>query len=207
MIHKGMVEKSFAIAEACAALKSGLREQAISLLRRDYPFAPHPVTKRQCGPLQSTRVFVRDGFIDRYTAKRLIFPPVLRVMSLDLPLDFPYHPNWKTDVTHPAYWEVGASVDHLIPVSRGGLDDDSNWITTSMARNSAKGNWTLAELGWSLKARGNFKDWDGLIHWFLEYTNERREMIAAPMMRQWHRAATLAVAGDLTGRCSLQAQL
>jgi hypothetical protein len=186
-----MAEKSITIADACAALNSGVRDQAISLLKRDYPFAPDPVTKRQYGPLESTRVFVRDGFTDRYTGERLIFPPVLRVISAELPLEFPYHPNWRTDVTHPAYWEVGATVDHLVPVSRGGADDDSNWITTSMARNSAKMNWTLAELGWSLQEPGNFKEWDGLIRWFLEYTKYRPKLIAGASLRQWHRAATL----------------
>lgn len=151
-----MADKSSAIAGVCSALKGGVLNQAISLLKLDYPFAPHPTTKRQYGPLESTRVFVRDGFIDHYTAERLIFPPVLRVISAELPVDFPYHPNWKTNVTHPAYWEVGATVDHLLPVSCGGADDDSNWITTSMAHNSAKGNLTLAELGWSLQAPGDF---------------------------------------------------
>jgi len=194
-----MADKSIAIAEVCAALKSGVRNRAIKLLKHDYPFAPHPATKRQYGPLESTRVFVRDGFIDRYTAEHLIFPPGLRVISAELPDDFPYHPNWKTDVTHSAYWEVGATVDHLLPVSRGGTDDDSNWVTTSMAHNSAKGNWTLAELGWSLQAPGDFRDWDGLIHWFLEYANDRPELITAATMRQWHRAATLAVEGILRG--------
>jgi hypothetical protein len=192
-----MAEKSIAIAAVCTALKSGVRNQATSLLKRDYPFVPHAPTKRQYGPLESTRVFVRDGFIDRYTSERLVFPPVLRVISAELPDDFPYHPNWKADVTHPAYWEVGATLDHLLPVSRGGADDDSNWVTTSMAHNSAKGNWTLADLGWNLHAPGNFKDWDGLVHWFLEYTNDRPELIAAESMRQWHRAATLAVEGLL----------
>ena len=187
-----------AIAGVCAALKSGVRNQAISLLKRDYPFAPHLATKRQYGPLEATRVFVRDGFIDRYTSERLVFPPVLRVISAELADDFPYHPNWKADVTHPAYWEAGATLDHLLPVSRGGADDDSNWITTSMAHNSAKGNLTFAELGWSLEASGNFKDWDGLVHWFLEYPSNRPELIAAESMRQWHRAASLAVEGIRT---------
>lgn len=194
-----MAEKSLAIAEVCAALKGGVRNQAISLLKRDYPFAPNPATKRQYGPIESTRVFVRDGFIDRYTAERLIFPPVLRIISAELPVDFPYHPNWKAEVTHPAYWEVGATVDHLVPVSCGGADDDTNWVTTSMAHNSAKGNLTLAELGWSLQAPGDFRAWDGLIHWFLEYTNGRPDLISAASMRQWHRAATLAVTGTVTG--------
>jgi hypothetical protein len=192
-----MADKGIAIQAACAALRNGGQDQAISLLKRDYPFAPQPVTKRQYGSLESTRVFVRDGFIDRYTAERLVFPPVLRVISAELPVDFPYHPNWKTDVTHPAYWEIGATVDHLIPVSRGGADDDSNWVTTSMVRNSAKGNWTVAELGWILQAPGDFRDWDGLIHWFLEYTKNRPELIAAASMREWHRAATLAVTDEI----------
>ncbi len=117
---------------------------------------------------------------------------MLRVLSIALPSEFPFHPNWKTDVTHPAYWELGATVDHLIPVSRGGADDESNWVTTSMARNSAKMNWTLEELGWVLHPPGDFGEWDGLMHWFLEYTRSHPEMLANASVRQWHRAAKLA---------------
>jgi hypothetical protein len=148
-----VIEKSDAIAAVCSAITEGAPDVAISILKRDYPFAPEPLTKRDYGALESTRVFVRDGFLDRYTGERLIFPPVLRVLSGILAADFPYHPNWKTDLTHPAYWEVGATIDHVVPVTRGGADDDSNWVTTSMARNSAKMNWTLKELGWTLQPR------------------------------------------------------
>jgi hypothetical protein len=56
-----MAEKSIAIADACAALNSGVRDRAISLQKRDYSFAPDPVTKPE-----STRVFVRDGFTERW---------------------------------------------------------------------------------------------------------------------------------------------
>ena len=79
----------------------------------------------------------------------LIFPPVLRILCIVLPSEFPFHPNWKRDVTHHAYWEIGATVDHPVPVTRGGADDESSWVTTSVARNSAKMNWTLDELGWT----------------------------------------------------------
>ena len=99
-----MTEKSMVIAAVCHALQEGVADTASSLLKRDYPFASDPITKRQYGPLESSRVFMRDGFLDRYTGERLVFPPVLRVISIALPADFPYHPNWKTDVTHPAYW-------------------------------------------------------------------------------------------------------
>lgn len=189
-----MTGKSVAIAELCAALRAGARERAVSLLKRDYPFAPEPIVKRQYGPVESTRVFVRDGFLDRYTSEALIFPPVLRVLSAELPNEFPYHPNWKTDLTHPAYWDLSATVDHVIPVSRGGTDDATNLVTTSMVRNSAKANWTLKELGWTLQPAGDLQSWDGLLHWFLEYTKDRPELLKQHLsMGQWHRAAILAV--------------
>ncbi|MFF0818704.1 HNH endonuclease [Rhodococcus sp. NPDC003318] len=49
--------------------------------------------------------------------------------------------------THFAYWELFPTIDHIVPVTRGGADDESNWVTTSMLRNSAKAHWTLDELG------------------------------------------------------------
>ena len=188
------MEKSEVLTAVCAALARGAATDAASLLRRDYPFAPESVTERRYGPLESTRVFVRDGFLDRYTGERLIFPPVLRVLSVVLPTEFPFHPNWKTDVTHPAYWEVGATIDHLVPVTRGGADDESNWVTTSMARNSAKMNWRVEELGWRIIPPGDFREWDGLVHWFLAYTTANPSVLATASIKSWLRAARLVVA-------------
>jgi hypothetical protein len=188
------MDRSQAIADVCRALANNALDEAESVLRRDYPFAPEAVTKRKYGPVESTRVFVRDGFRDRYTGDRLVFPPVLRLLALALPAAFPFHPNWKTAVTHPAFWEVGATIDHLVPVTRGGADDESNWVTTSMARNSAKQNWRIEELGWQLQAPGRFAEWDGLIHWFLAYTKSHPETLKTTSVRSWHRAAGLAVA-------------
>src|SRR5262245_43095336 len=166
----GRGEKGCVIAAICRALTDESMAEAEAIVRRDYPFDPAPVTARRFRPVEYTQVFVRDGFIDRYSGDRLIFPPVLRVLSFVLPTLFPYHPKWKTDETHPAYWEVSATLDHVIPVSRGGADDESNWVTTSMARNGAKMNWTLDELGWELRPAGAISEWDGMMNWFLEYT-------------------------------------
>jgi hypothetical protein len=189
-----MADRITVIAEVCAALREGFRDQAISLVKRDYPFAPESRVRRRYTPLESTRVFLRDGFIDRYTGERLIFPPVLRLISQELPFDFPYHRNWKADVTHPAYWKICATIDHIEPVSLGGADADLNRVTTSMAHNSAKLHWTLADLGLRLVPKGNVEEWDGLIHWFLAYLNSHPELIT-PSIRPWYRAATLAVVG------------
>jgi hypothetical protein len=187
------MEKTDVIAAVCHALSEGSSDLAVSVLKEHYPFTPKAITKRRYSPLESTRVFVRDGFIDRYSGEPLIFPPVFRVLSVALPTEFPYHPNWKTDVTHPAYWEIGASVDHLMPVTRGGQDDESNWITTSMAHNYVKMNWTLGELGWKLHPAGDVSMWDGLIHWFFEYTGWHSETLVNSSVRQWHKAAKLAL--------------
>ena len=102
-------------------------------------------------------------------------------------------PNWKTDVTHPAYWELGATIDHLVPVTRGGADDESNWITTSMAHNYAKMNWTLDESGLQLYPPGDLNKWDGLLHWFVEYAATHPEAVANSSVKQWLRAAKLVL--------------
>jgi hypothetical protein len=52
-----VAEKSIAIAGVCAALKSGVRHQAISLLQHDYPLAPNPATKRYTA-LSNRRAFL-----------------------------------------------------------------------------------------------------------------------------------------------------
>ena len=92
-------------------------------------------------------------------------------------------------MTHPAYWELTATVDHLEAASRGGADDESNWVTTSMARNSAKGNYSLEDLGWSLQPPGDISEWDGLMRWFVEYTEDRPETIVDASMKKWRDAA------------------
>ena len=85
---------------------------------------------------------------------------------------------------------------------RARTDDESNWVTTSMARNSAKLNWTLEEIGWSLQPPGDFREWDGLVHWFLEYTAANHDVRTNTTARQWRRAAELAVASGQTDRFS-----
>ena len=182
------MDKGQVLAAVCQALGEDEPDEARTLLNREYPFAPQSVVERNYGLLDSARVFVRDGFIDRYTSQRLVFPPVLRVISLSLPAEFPYHPNWKTDVTHPAFWEMSATIDHVVPVTRGGPDDESNLVTTSMARNSAKANWTLGELGWTLHTPGDFAEWDGLLQWFVDYAATHPRLLDNSSIRGWYKA-------------------
>lgn len=136
-----------------------------------------------------TPIFIRDGFVDRYTGDYLIFPPVLRVLSIILPNDFPYHDNWKYGHCHVAYWELSATVDHVKPLSLGNLHQADNWITTSMRQNREKDNISLESLGWKLYSPGNIKEWDGLLTWFLQYTKQHPEILIDKPLHQWYSAA------------------
>jgi len=155
----------------CAAIPD--TEKARSLLRTRLPHQPGARPRRGKLPLKvQFAIFHKDGYIDRYSGERLVFPGVLRLLSLLMPEEFPFHPNWKVDRCHAAYWHMSPTIDHVVPIARGGADDPSNMVTTSMLRNSAKLSWTLEELGWTLLPRGNEKAWDGLTRWFLRYTED-----------------------------------
>ncbi|MCY1257589.1 hypothetical protein D9M68_82000 [compost metagenome] len=140
-----------------------------------------------------TKVFLRDGFIDRYRGTRLVFPPVLRLLSHYLPGVFPYHKNWKMDKCHPAYWQLLATIDHVIPIARGGSDDETNCACCSMLTNSIKANWTLEELQWTLHPQGDLSEWDGMMRWFLDQVHQHPALLeegpAASYLNRWYGPA------------------
>ena len=178
-----------ALVDVCDALTRGRLDDAAAILRSQYPFTP---PGRKYGARQSMAIFVRDGFIDRYSGKRLMFPGTMRLLSHLLPNEFPFHPHWKTEACHFAYWELTPTIDHLVPVSRAGADDKTNWVTTSMLRNSAKGNFTIEELGWTLTPGGDARDWDGLTAWFMRELTANPSLLKLPYIQEWHTAAQLS---------------
>jgi 5-methylcytosine-specific restriction endonuclease McrA len=184
------------ISRVCIALAEEKLEVAKRILEREYPHRPLKPNSRNYTESQSTKIFLRDAFVDRYSGKRLIFPPVLRLLSILMPEVFPFQKNWKMMECHFAYWQLSPTVDHIIPVARGGVNEDSNWVTTSMLRNSAKSNWLLEELGWELYPAGELKEWDGLIHWFIDYAKNHQEIMNVPFIFKWHKAAIKAIESD-----------
>ena len=91
--------------------------------------------------------------------------------------------------THIAFWELWPTVDHIVPIARGGTDEPSNWACTSMLRNSIKSNWTLEELDWTLRESGNIEEWDGLMGWFFKYTSKDEKLLEDPYLKKWWVAA------------------
>jgi len=141
---------------------------------------------------QKIRIFLKDGFVDRYSGDKMVFPPVLRLLSKLMPDEFPFQKNWKMSECHIAYWQLLPTVDHIIPVSRGGEDQESNMVCTSQLRNSAKAHWLLEELGWNMHEPGSISDWDGLMNWFMTYVDNKPDILDDHYMRSWYRAANNA---------------
>lgn len=194
------MDRSQIISEVCRIVEQD-HDAAGRLFRENYPFMKVGPSTRTYTALQCTAVFIRDGFIDRYSGLRLIFPGTLRLLSQLLPEEFPFHRNWRMDLTHPAFWELFPTIDHVVPVARGGLDVTENWVTTSQLRNSAKANWTLEELCWKLVPPGNIEEWDGLSQWFLEFVSRHDDLLRNNYLRTWFRAATACFqSGSLSKR-------
>lgn len=189
-----MKNKTEIIKSICEALSSGDSSVAADIARREYSFSALPSESRKFTEIQALRVFMRDGFIDRYTGNQLLFPPVLRILSSVLPAEFPFHRNWKMSETHQSYWELFPTLDHIVPVAGGGADKEDNIVSTSMLRNSSKSNWTLEELGWSLHPPGDIRKWDGMLAWFMEYIDRNPQKTEEKYIARWHKAAIFLTA-------------
>ena len=161
---------------------------AKQVLNANYPFKPIKSEGRNYTAKQMIAQFFSDGFIDRYSGKRLVNPGMLRIISELLPDTFPYHPHWKTDQCHMAYWDYQPTVDHIYPVSLGGKDAPENWATTSMVNNSAKSNFTLDQLGWTLKDQGDIRDWDGLSKMFVNLVDQNPRFLLIGRIKDYYIA-------------------
>lgn len=199
--------KATIISMVCNALTEGKIEDARRIVEVEYPHRPLMLDGRCYTAFQSITIFIRDGFIDRYSGQRLVFPPVLRLVSNLMPDAFPFQKNWKMSECHIAYWHLFPTIDHIIPVSRGGEDKDVNWVSTSMLRNSAKSQWLLEELGWVLHSPGDLKEWDGLIHWFMKYTKDHPEILNDSYISKWRKAAIRAIKTEQTAPRDLRVPL
>ena len=196
-----------AIERLCQAIASGSVGDAAALARAELPFEAPYRPERSLTDTEKVSVFLRDGFIDRYSGERLVFPGTLRLLSHVLPEEIPYHSHWKTAECHMLFWHLYPTVDHVDhvdPVARGGSDTTENLVCTSMLRNDAKRHWTREELGWRRNPPGSLEVWDGLLGWFMTYASDETSVLEQRFIKQWHRAAQRALAsyepGDLPSR-------
>lgn len=183
------MNKTAVIERVCEALQQGDKSTAAQTLWEHHPNPTPPIGKGNVGIGKRLRVFLRDGFLDRYSGSPLVLPGALRAISMAIPEAFPYQRSWKAGKCHPAFWQLAATVDHVVPVTLGGSSDETNLVTTSMQRNMAKGNFALEDLDWTLHPPGD-GSWDGLTEWFLAYVEDNLRMLALDsQVKEWYLAA------------------
>jgi len=175
------------IQRVCEFLAQDDLEAGRSMIVRDYPFMPKERHPRNYSNYRKFTIFQKDGFIDRYSGDRLIFPGVLKVLSDLYPQEFPYHKNGKMTLGHMAYWQIMPTVDHIHPYASGGCNDDDNLVTTSMLHNGMKSGFTLEELGWELHPRGDLERWDGLTRWFFDQVSRNRSLLNDNYVNIWYK--------------------
>ena len=168
-------------------LLEGKTEDAKAIIQNEYPHKHIELEKRSYTLKEKMEQFLRDGFIDRYTGKKLVNPGLLKVITYYFPEDFPYDPHWKMTKTHIAYWDLIPTVDHIFPIAQGGVDNPSNWATTSMKNNSIKSNYSLDEINWELHPRGSLKEWDGLTRLFVELVDKDTELLKDSYVKSWYK--------------------
>jgi hypothetical protein len=162
------------IARICVELSSGNLGTAARIAEQELATPSDFSYHRRYTPKEQTRLFLRDGFIDRFSGDRLVFPPVLLLVSLHLKIQFPYHPSLQPPECHPMYWDLEPTIVQLTADTEGHLPrpSDLNWITTSIRRAAIKGDQDAQTLGWALYPAGDVAKWDGLLLWFVEFAEK-----------------------------------
>jgi hypothetical protein len=119
-------------------------------------------------------VFMRDGFIDRYTGDRLTFPGTLYLRCCDRKS---FHPT--------RYRRKYPSIDHVVAVTNGGANIIDNYLSVSLRTNTIKNNKALGELGWIVQPPGDLADWDGETSWFVGQVKAHNRLLRNTRIARW----------------------
>lgn len=132
-----------------------------------YPLTRHPKERETPTPRPTenvkAKIYAHDGYRCRYCGVRVILPKAITVLANM----FPELPELRTVVNaeqHAAFFGMKAVVDHVIPWSVGGRNDESNLVTSCQCCNYGKAYYLVAEIGFiDPQSRPPVRDeWDGL---------------------------------------------
>ena len=133
-------------------------------------------------PTQAAVLF-RDRWLCHLCGRPVILHLALKYLEAyvasripDVPVTY-WQANWRRDAA-PLLDELAASVDHVVPHSRGGSDDPSNLAAVCARCNARKGarsddDYLKEKRPW--KVRGKYGDpqhWDGLSAAFVTLARE-----------------------------------
>ncbi|MGF6228712.1 5-methylcytosine-specific restriction endonuclease McrA [Inquilinus ginsengisoli] len=107
-------------------------------------------------------IYARDGYRCRFCGSRVVLSTARRAMEARLPGALRWGGSNREQ--HAAFFALTATVDHLVPHSRGGDNDPGNLLTTCQACNFGRNDWLIEEVSLiDPRNRPPLVDgWDGL---------------------------------------------
>ncbi|MBO0746415.1 MAG: HNH endonuclease [Candidatus Dormibacteraeota bacterium] len=144
--------------EAVRAILDGDRRRAELVMEGLRADAPRLSPARRPSQRRQLEVYRRDRFHCRYCDRKTVFHPVFQLLGVAFfPGTLPFHPNWRTGLTHPAIPIFASTVDHVHPVSDGGDPDDPRNLVTACSecqyqKGQARSGWELRPIvagGWA----------------------------------------------------------
>lgn len=153
-----------AINEHVLQLVSKMTPEVHRLTTRPAPLPKadrHP--KRMPPPSVEWRIYERDGWRCRFCEMRVIS----RRARQALIRAFPEETRWTFPEfeRHYALYALASSLDHVVPHSRGGINDENNFVTACYGCQFGRGEWLIEEVEVEdPRSRSPLVDeWDGLV--------------------------------------------
>lgn len=147
-----------------AYLLAGPINPVIHRQKSNPSFTPVPKKDRPRMPnaAQSRAIFSRDGYRCRFCGSRVIVKGAHRIFAKFCPQEA--RDGTTNEDKHFGLTTLAASIDHLLPYSRGGTNDDRNLVTACGPCQFGRNQWTLEEVEiedpWKYPAV--IDEWDGL---------------------------------------------
>lgn len=95
-------------------------------------------------PKVQDTIFERDKWCCRFCGTKVICKKARSVLLKSFPIQA--HWGGKEYAQHAALYALEASIDHVIPHSRGGTNDAENLVTSCYCCQHGRGQWTLDEV-------------------------------------------------------------
>lgn len=126
-------------------------------------------------------IWGRDRWCCRYCGRPVIFAPAMKLLNRLAPDRGYYHAHWKRP-NSPLLDELGATVDHIHPVSLGGINAHENYLTACSKCNLKKNNSPIED--WGAVVESLPTNWDGLSYLFISlYRSDEADATD----REWYR--------------------
>ena len=139
-------------------------------------------------PVEPLRTWSADCWRCRYCEELVFFAPAFRVLARRFGNHGYFHPNWKPNES-PLLIKRGASIDHVLAVTRGGQNTLDNYVSACWECNLAKSN----DAGWTPTPRQS-SSWDGLLAAFVGLARSGDYVPDATDKKWLHAVETLGLA-------------